>query len=958
MKSSFDTVLGMAQMLIQNSVGSGSSVTRNEISDTVDRVMAINPAWPSSVDHQQVIRELETRFTIWIGQPSILAGEDVHVAWLNASRKKGWRYWPRYRQHLEISWSPVATQALDETSDTILELLEDPVRDGPWDRRGLVVGHVQSGKTANYTGLLCKAADAGYKVLIVLAGTHNSLRSQTQMRLDEGFLGYESAQTPSRGVLQQEFHPVGVGLIDSDPSISPYCFTNRSTVGDISRRVAGQLGFTPGERPVLFVVKKNASVLKNLLTWIRRAADEKDPETGRPILRNVPLLMIDDEADHASVDTGLQEYDEDGKPDQDYDPKVINGLIRRILHSFNKSALVGYTATPFANIFIHDKGRTLEEGEDLFPRSFILNLPAPSNYSGPARIFGLEPNVETGNGSSPLSLVRHVTDHAISDSAAERIGWAPPGHKNGHRPLYDGRDEIPPSLREAIMAFILACAGRRARGQTGVHHSMLVHVTRFTSVQKAVKRQVEKEVQVIERRLRHGETGTSSFREGFKKMWEEDFLPTTSSVILETGDNHLPVLSWEVVEPHLLDVLDDVRVREINGTAGDVLDYENHRQTGLAVIAIGGDKLSRGLTLEGLSVSYFLRSSRMYDTLMQMGRWFGYRPGYLDLCRLFTTRELDEWFQHITEANEELRQEFDHMVAIGGTPRQYGLKVKSHPALMVTSRVKMRHHATLRLSFAGSLSETVVFHRQPEVLTANLAATERLLTSLGPAAETDPARTRPGGRQERWKQTTLWNGVSPDRVIGFLGDYRTHEAAVKVNGELLARYIEAQNRVGELTDWTVVLVSGGDGGKTTLAGFPVDLLERSPNERCHDMASQKRLGRYMIRRLLAPRDEAIDLDQNTYESALARTVAAWHADPGRSRRREAPDMPLGPFIREMRPPQRGLLLLYPLAPAKGGLSIPGPLIGVGISFPASSSASQVEYVVNNIYSEMEMGATE
>ncbi len=165
------------------------------------------------------------------------------------------------------------------------------------------------------------------------------------------------------------------------------------------------------------------------------------------------------------------------------------------------------------------------------------------------------------------------------------------------------------------------------------------------------------------------------------------------------------------LSPLLGQVVSSIEVRQINGSARDILDYELNRETGLNVIAIGGDKLSRGLTLEGLTVSYFLRASRMYDTLMQMGRWFGYRPGYLDLCRLYTTPELNEWFQHITEANEELRQEFDHMAAVGGTPRDYGLKVMSHPALMITSRVKLRTGIELQLSFAGSISETVVFHR-------------------------------------------------------------------------------------------------------------------------------------------------------------------------------------------------------------------------------------------------------
>lgn len=193
--------------------------------------------------------------------------------------------------------------------------------------------------------------------------------------------------------------------------------------------------------------------------------------------------------------------------------------------------------------------------------------------------------------------------------------------------------------------------------------------------------------------------------------------------------------SWSQIEAALPDAIADIEVRKINGTAKDALDYAERGETGLKVIAIGGDKLSRGLTLEGLCVSYFLRASKMYDTLMQMGRWFGYRPGYLDLCRLYTTSDLEEWFEHITEAAEELREEFDLMAASGATPREYGLKVQSHPVLMVTSRLKMRAARSLMLSFSGQLMETVSLYRDPAILERNLEATRAFVRSLGRPAE-------------------------------------------------------------------------------------------------------------------------------------------------------------------------------------------------------------------------------
>ena len=810
MTGDYKTVLVMAQLMIQNEMDDGL-LEREMIAAAIDRVLAINPNWEKGIDRDQLIRDLETRFDVWIGRETTLEGDDHHVRWLDAERAQEWRYWPRYRQYLEDFWAPSSIDSMDRVTHGVLSLLEDPNRDGAWDRRGLVVGHVQSGKTSNYIGLICKAADTGYKLIIVLSGLHKNLRSQTQMRLDEGFLGYETL--PPQQAQARDLRTIGAGLVDSDAAIRPDYVTNRADNGDFSRTVANNLGINPGGRPLLFVIKKNPSVLRNLQSWIDIVANARQAETDRPIMTNVPLLVIDDESDLASVDTGQQDFDEEGQPDPEHDPTTINGLIRRILYSFEKSAYVGYTATPFANIFIHEQGGTAEEGQDLFPRSFIMNLPAPSNYVGPVRIFGLDPDDELQETVAPLPLHRPVRDHAVSLDLDEREGWIPPRHVNGHVPLYQGMDETPPSLREAIYAFILSCSARRARGHSSEHNSMLVHVTRYTSVQHAVFLQVERLVQNLERRLVRGEgASTRTVVSDLRRMWEEDFVPKTAAVRREIDDPAIVDLPWQSVEKHLRHVITDLSVREINGTAGDVLDYDTHHATGLDVIAIGGDKLARGLTLEGLTVSYFLRASRMYDTLMQMGRWFGYRPGYLDLCRLYTTPDLAEWFQDITEASEELRQEFNHMVAVGGTPRQYGLKVKSHPVLMVTSRVKMRNGTQLQLSFAHSISETVVFHRNAEIIRRNFDATDAFLRRLGTPHETDPERPRPNGRSHRWSNTYLWSGIEADEITAFLGSYQTHESAHRVHSGILREFIENQVAQDELTSWTVALVSGGTAG--------------------------------------------------------------------------------------------------------------------------------------------------
>ena len=343
-------VVKLAQVFLIEDGDDRSSITPALIAEKIDKVLAVWPKWGEGLDRQWVTDELIRRFSLWVGQDTTLQNNEGHRPWLNAVRKQDWRYWQRYREWLEgnLSWKTV--DALDQSTDTILGLLEDPLREGSWDRRGLVVGHVQSGKTGSYTGLICKAADAGYKIIIVLAGMHNNLRSQTQIRLDEGFLGFATHPDPEI----VEF--IGVGKDGLDAGIKPNCATNRSDKGDFNTRIARHLAITPEQRPWLFVVKKNKTVLKRLFDWIRNhAANTKDPETGRKLVTHLPLLVIDDEADHASVDTGEQVFDTEGKPDEDHEPKAINSLIRKILHAFTRSAYIGYTATPFANIFIHER---------------------------------------------------------------------------------------------------------------------------------------------------------------------------------------------------------------------------------------------------------------------------------------------------------------------------------------------------------------------------------------------------------------------------------------------------------------------------------------------------------------------------------------------------------------------------------------------------------------------------
>lgn len=954
-----ENVIATAQRLVRAEKDK-SKITPDFIAEKVRlATMTFASDSPDSVNQDKAVFILIQRFSHWIGKSTTLKDNSGHFEWLTAARKRDWLYWRRYRDFLESKLSETVVEGLDEATDDILGLLEDPTRDDDWDRRGLVVGHVQSGKTSNYSGLICKAADAGYKIIIVLAGMHNNLRSQTQMRLEESFLGYETTVDRDPGM------PIGVAEFGED--LKTNSATTRAENGDFNKAIAKHFhGISPEERPWLFVVKKQKTVLTALLNWIQtRVADSKSSIDGRKLVTKLPLLMIDDEADNASVDTGEQIFNDDGTPDEEHQPKTINSLIRQVLHAFTRKAYVGYTATPFANIFIHHKGKTIKEGPDLFPRSFIINLAAPSNYVGPARMFG-KLTKEGRKGGLPLS--RNISDHydALTDS-----GWMPPKHKKTHLPTYKGQEVIPPSLYEAICTFVLACAVRELRGQGNQHSSMLIHVTRFVDVQTHVRQQVEECIRRMRQKITR-RIDVDELLNQLHKLYEDDFLPIRDQVSeLSPAEEQPPAMpNWNEIQVVLPDALNDIEVRSINGTAKDALDYATPGSA-LKVIAVGGDKLARGLTLEGLCVSYFVRTTKMYDTLMQMGRWFGYRPGYLDLCRLYTSPELIKWFAHIADASEELRDEFDFMAEAKLTPEQYGLKVMSHEVLTVTSPLKMRNSQTVSLTYSGTRPQTILFHRDAKIQQRNLDASDALIASLGSYWIDSPEYGR-NGEKERWLNARLWKDVDASKVLSFLSSYETHPNATSAKAALLSEFIVKMIETGQLTQWSVALLGGGN-GEGDAHTFPGGTPSKSYSIRKTDPADPEKMepNSFAIGVLTDPKDEGIDLEDDAWREALALTLAAWKPDPAR-KRVKPPILPSGKGIREARNKlgsdvNRGLLLLYPLSPYSYSdefekrLIIPAwskPIMGFAIAFPSSDKSITVEYEVNLLYWMQEYGPSE
>lgn len=899
---------GIPEQLLNSAYGTANSlleletrITQEALERTVDLVIAMPPY--RDVDRTRLLRKLEAKNNTLVGGYSIIDDKEFS-AWVKVAREKHpFAFWERYRHWMDRGkgWATGPLVQLDRMTDDILDRLRDPDTAGSWDRRGLVVGDVQSGKTGNYTGLICKAVDAGFPLVIVLAGVHNSLRSQTQLRLDEGFLGFDTRL--SLLAEDQENQRIGAGKMPSAPFLVAHSLTSSADGGDFKAATANGTRLIPGGRdPIILVVKKRVSILENLIAWVQSVRAVDDPTTpGGKIVRDVPMLVIDDEADNASANTNEFRND-DGTIDEDADPTKTNLLIRRLLVSFEKSAYVGYTATPFANVFMHHEAKHKIGGPDLFPRSFIINLPAPSNYIGPEKVFGINRPGADGEAKG-LPIIRRITDAAAI---------FPPGHKMD-LPVTG----LPESLKEAMLAFILVCAARRVRGDVNVDNSMLIHVTRLVAVQDKVAGLVDDHLVDVVRQLEFPGTGGSALAD-LQALWRKEFAAKSEVLLAALSDHDLPSVEWRDVKKQLFDAATRIRVRRVNGSAKDALDYSDH-PGGLSVIAIGGDKLSRGLTLEGLSISYFIRTSKMYDTLMQMGRWFGYRPRYADLCRLYTSPTLVRWYRHIATATAELREEFDLAFNTGQTPLQFGHRVRTHPdGLLITAANKMRAGSRVRAGFSGTISETVSFE-QAQAQT-NFKAFSDFLDRL-PALEGR-------GRQQ-------WDDVDGSEVVKLLRQVETSRDSWKANARALAEYVSNRVTAGRLAKWTVVLAGNGRSKISRNVGrYMVTLTDREPD---------KQDGKITIGRLVSPADESVDLDRAAQRRAMEQTVSAWEKKP--DPKRDRPQTASGPFIRRQRSPNRGLLIIYPI---EAGLPDDIPLMGFAVSFPFDDDAPLVDYAENSV----------
>ena len=659
-------------------------ITEHEIDQRIDLLSAQFPNPLTKEEKAHIRFSIGNHFSVGNSHKgTVLFNPDVK-RWLdNAKTDIEWNYWNGYKQYLlnDEGRESKVIEANEKIIDNILDLSGNPEVEGAWARKGLVMGNVQSGKTQNYIGLINKAMDAGYKVVILLGGHMKNLRKQTQIRVDEGVIGRQSAHIVSSHLGSPE--RIGVGKYRTQYDVATV--TSSEEEGDFDQKIAKSMGVTFHnlKDPIIFTVKKNHRILKNLYEWIK-TRHMLDPEDGNKL--DLPLLLIDDEADYASINT---------KQHRD-DITATNKSIREILGLFNRSTYVAYTATPFANIFIDPNSTDEMYGDDLFPKDFMIRIPVPETYLGQNFYF-------LNRDSNSINPVEFIHDNEkymlkLSHKADSRI------------------EQLAPSLKEAIRAFIISNSLRDSRNQHKEHKTMMINISHYSIAQNSLSSLVDDYLRELTNSIENiiGDTSNrlkNSTIQEFEKTFNSNF---------DVDEN------FEDVLKHIRKSASKIKVLAINTKSPQVLDYDVYPD-GLSAIVIGGLKLSRGLTLSGLSVSYFARSSKAYDVLMQMCRWFGYRDKYDDLCKVYMPDQSFEWYSFISEAIDELYQDLDTMSLQEKTPMDFGLKVRSHPSnLIVTAVLKAGNveNSVVKIDMWGKLERRFTFKVNNEINDQNLKMTE------------------------------------------------------------------------------------------------------------------------------------------------------------------------------------------------------------------------------------------
>lgn len=820
-------------------------------------------------DIQDIVKEAYPEMVCKIGLgASLIDPEAQHDNdWVNKREDINWFYSNAYEKYLkQQKWSPTVVQSLSDVGSKILGHLQNPTSQGTWDKRGLVIGHVQSGKTANYLSLVTKAADAGYKFIIIIAGIHNNLRRQTQERIDEGFVG--------RTRDEDKWKIVGVGASHNK---FPHPATLTNIYADFNKQTANNSGWSINDfsKPVVLVIKKNVSILTSLRDWL-----EELNAKGNGKISDIPMLMVDDEADNASINTKKE----------DNDPTKTNRKIREILSLFEKSCYVGYTATPFANIFINPEAYGDENlREELFPKDFIYCLDAPTTYFGPDTVFLDEKRSDR--------ILQKITD-------AEN--YLPFDHKKDFE-----IDELPPSLFEAICQFIIVKAIRNLRNHHGKHCSMMINVSRYVDIQKSVMSHINIYLKHVKEAIKANYamseeiSANNSYMQQLKKVFEKSYSDCN--------------VAWSEVKNELFKAVAAIRTVVVNSSSGETLHYKKYEKDGkgLTVIAIGGLSLSRGLTIEGLCISYMYRNTRMYDTLMQMGRWFGYRPDYEDLCRIHLSEDSINWYGHIAESADDLREQIQQMREDGLSPKKFGLYVLDHPdRLLVTAVNKMRNgeKCTFKHNFSGKLVESYILPSDEKLNNENYKLIQQYWRSGFGCASASIKQTNKG-----W----FIENVELKQIVEFLNSFQIYSDFLERRSAVVT-YLKSISNLFHSCDVVLISLDGG----SVKTEFTLGAQERKSA-----ILKENSYWRLQKDRVASRGDEKIGLTQNQCDEAEA--LAA-------KRGKKPSDF----HYRSIR--RKPLLMLHNLDLGEGTNSqrnIPA----FGISFPPGDYSHSIDVVANKVW---------
>lgn len=761
MKEEQKRIYNMIKVLYRD----GRTPTHSEVEKQVNQLScALFSGLLTENDLKEIVKEYEVNIGVKAFGPDTIISTNANSKWFEDKKKEPRRshlYWERYEDYLreEKDFDEDTIRVLKNSTEEILGYCANPtpMAGEIKKRKGLVVGDVQSGKTANYMALINMACDYDYKLIIVLAGLTDSLRMQTQERVDEGFIGAISNTIGSANIKY-----VGVGTLKNER----YAVTLTNLDKDFKKESMSALNSTTADynKPVVLVVKKNKSTLENVKTWLKPEANGVTDH----------ILIIDDEADNASVNTKKT----------DDDPSAINALIRDLYNNFPKASYVGYTATPFANIFINPDDE--DSYRDLFPTDFITLLKTPTSYFGSEKVFGI-------NNDGKTRYIREIDEDELNFLAVN--------HKKDDE--YFGLSD---SLKEAIHTFFLNSVIRTKRGKPYAHRTMMINISRFNKMQTNIKRKVGEYVEMLKEIIIQ-----TSYMSKDKFLRNKEMLKMYNLYMTSDYYNNLrDEVSWEEMQSHLSYEAERMKIIIVNRLKDEEkLDYRSCKDVGARYIVIGGFVLSRGLTLEGLMVSYYSRNGSAYDSLLQMCRWFGYRPKYEDLCRVYMSHINVECFGAVIDATNDLKQQFIEMKVANKTPDQFGLMVKTCPdilnTLLVTSRNKSRTTVdrTITLNYSCKSVDTSKIFKDKSINDKNIAIIRRELEEkLGKLSKID----------DRY----MYRHVSKDVIISILKKITIPFENTKFDTQSICEFLEQSER---LSIWDIVIATGNqDGSKPFVFG--------------------------------------------------------------------------------------------------------------------------------------------